>query len=219
MRRLILGTIGAAAICAIGAPASQASPLHVVRTIYQNIDRDSHIERVQVMATTRPNPFGGTAPLPVRWVQVRDRIGSRRVTVRVSLQVEHLPARKVKVVDTTADGIPEIWWHGSTGDTAGAPVYGGLVHWSGSAKHVLWHYRPDQFVGIHNGRKFYYDFAKFALQNMPSAHTPGLEIVQRVYARTASEPLCCPTWEKLSLFRYDDGINRYVRYDLEWIKL
>ena len=80
--------------------------------------------------------------------------------------------------------------------------------------------RPDRFVGNHNGRAFYYDFAKFELQNMPSAHTPGLEIVQRVYARTASEPLCCPSWEKLSLFRYDDtGFNRYVRYDLEWIKL
>ena len=83
----------------------------------------------------------------------------------------------------------------------------------------LWHFRPDRFVGDHNGRAFFYDFARFELQNMPSAHTPGLEIVQRVYARTASEPLCCPSWEKLSLFRYDDSINRYVRYDLEWIKL
>ena len=190
MRRLILGSLGAVAIGVLGAPASQASPLHVVRTIYKNIDRDSHIERVQVIATTRPNPFGGTAPIPVRWVQVRDRVGGHHVTVRVSLKVEHLPARKVKVVDTTADGIPEIWWHGSTGDTAGAPVYGGLVHWSGSSKHVLWHLQP---VRRRSQRaRVFYDFAKFELQNMPSAHTPGLEIVQRVYARPALRAALLP---------------------------
>jgi hypothetical protein len=62
----------ARAPAAAAARRTVARTARVARRVSVNLDGDRRRERVELVARTRPNPYGGTAPIPVRYVRVMD---------------------------------------------------------------------------------------------------------------------------------------------------
>jgi hypothetical protein len=86
----------------------------VKRAVRVNLDGDIPREGVQLITTTRPNPFGGTAPLPVAYVRVVDRRHGQVIKHRVSPRaIEHACFR---VRDLNRDGRLEVWFSGIAGN-------------------------------------------------------------------------------------------------------
>lgn len=99
------------ALLAVPASTSEAA---VKRTVRANLDGDGRREAVQLITTTRPNPFGGTVPLHVAYVRVVDRRAGRLVKRRLSPW--RLERARFRVRDLNRDGRPEVWFVGFAGN-------------------------------------------------------------------------------------------------------
>jgi hypothetical protein len=193
-----------------------ASAVTVVRTVPANLDGDGHIERVQLMKGTRPNPYGGTMPLAVRFVRVLDRVKGQRVTERVSPRLEHIPRhRGFAVRDLAGDGRREVFYRGFNGGAGAVPVYSGVRRWTGRRPLTLWAYRAHGLIGWHNGRRYYYAGASVRVVDDITGNS-ATEILLTEGARRASEPNCCPSFIRWSWYRYSTLRRQYVRYDRYW---
>jgi hypothetical protein len=212
MRRGLLFTCVATCVLL---PSATASAAHVVHSVRANLDHDAHLERVQVMAGSRANPYGGTDRIPVHWIRVVDRMDGQTVRRRVSPRVEHLPSyRGLKVRDVGGDSRREIFYDGWNGNAGAVPVFAGVVAWSGEHRLVRWGYAPPYGPWQHNGHTYYYRGASVALRDDPAE--PGLEIYLTEGAGRASDPDCCPTYLRHSRFHYVPTLQHYRRYYIVW---
>jgi hypothetical protein len=133
MKAPVLLLVTASAI----APAPAAGEAAVKRTVRANLDGDARKEGVQKVTTTRPNPFGGTAPLPVEYVRVVDRRRGRLIKRRVSPRGVERARFRVR------DGPPEVWFNGVQGMGF---FHTGLYAWTGAGRRVLWYWNSARSV-------------------------------------------------------------------------
>jgi hypothetical protein len=192
------------------APGAEAFAPRVVQSVSANLDGDAHVERVQVLDSVRPNPYGGTAPLHVEFVRVLDVSDGRPFEQRISPTADYF---RVSVVPTGVEdstGLSYrrvIWYSGSTGNGGAAPVFFGLVGWTGGGAKVLWRYEPR--LSTLGGR---YDGAGARLFEDATRGGPGPEIRLEEGIHHAGDPECCPRTTQVSLFRFAPQAGRYILY-------
>lgn len=185
------------------AVASVASA-RVVRPIRANLDGDGRVERVEVVAGSRANPYGGTVRIPVQYVRVVDRIRGKLIKRRLSPKVERAVA---KVRDFNVDGKRDVWFAGSSGNGGAAPHWFGLYDWVGGHRRVLWSYSSrgspvgNRWAGASVHREQY------------STDHPGLELVLWEGVRSSGDPNCCPSRILVSVYAYSQERGRYRLYD------
>src|SRR5690348_6693136 len=91
------------------AHAATPPPLRVARWVARNLDGDARPERIELLAGVRPNPYGGTRPIPVHQLRISDPPRHAAVSPRL----ENLPG--FRVGDFTGDGAQDIYWEGWDG--------------------------------------------------------------------------------------------------------
>lgn len=183
------------AVLALSATASEAA---VKRSVRVNLDDDARQERVQLITTTRPNPFGGTAPLPVAYVRVVDRRRGRLVMNRItSRRVERA---RFKVRDVNRDRRGEVWFNGVQGMGF---FHFGLYGWSGAGRRVLWYWNSARSVV---GRRS--AGARAGLQERDPSYR-GREIVLTEGVISPGDARCCPSRLLVQVFGRPPGGRRY----------
>jgi hypothetical protein len=197
LRRLAAVTLLALALV----PAAEAK---IARSVGVNLDRDRRVERVQLVATTRPNHLGGTQPIPVRYVQVVDRVGGRLIRRRVSPRVEFAT---VKLRDFNLDGRPDIFFSGVSGNGGAAPQWFGLYDWTGRARRVLWSWSWRRSAV---GRRWAGASVRRAER---SRSHPGLELVLEEGVLSRGDANCCPSRLLVSVYGYSPRARRYRLID------
>jgi hypothetical protein len=199
----------AVALVALGVVTTAgATPPKIVQAVRANLDSDPAHEQLQVLDQTVRNPYGGTIRIHVQYGRILDHRG--RLAVTVTPRVEHLSLRPVK--DGAEDETPDIWYWGSLGGAGAVPRFFGLVDWNGRKARVLWRYSAlrssvrHQYAGARAG--FIQDVANGG---------PGYEIRLQEGVRAPADPNCCPTRERISLYRYDG--STYVLYERFFVRL
>jgi hypothetical protein len=187
----------------VGVSSAAGSELRAVTNIRENLDTDARLEQLQVLDYTRPNPYGGTLPIHVEYGRVIDHVGASAIKAQITPRVEHLGVRAVR--DGAEDQTPDIWYWGSIGNAGAVPRYYGLVDWTGRKARILWKYNTQ----LSSVRRRYAG-AHASLFQDPDAETPGYEIKLREGVLRPGEPSCCPSRERVSLYRFEEA--RYVLY-------
>lgn len=187
------------ALLALPASASEAA---VKRTVRANLDGDARKEGIQKITTTRPNPFGGTAPLPVAYVRVVDPRRGRLIKRRLSPR--GIERASFQIRDLNRDGRPEVWFTGFAGN--GFFSFG-LYAWTGAARRILWRWDNNRSVV---GRRS--AGARVEFQDRDSSY-PGREIVLLEGVLRPGEPRCCPSRFLVQLFGRAEGRRRYRLID------
>jgi hypothetical protein len=189
-------------LAVLALPAS-ASGMAVKRTVRANLDADARREGVQLITTTRPNPFGGTAPLSVAYVRVVDRRGGTLVKRRItSRRVEWA---RFRIRDVNRDGRGEVWFTGVQGMGF---FHLGLYAWSGAGRRVLWYWNNARSVV---GRRRTAG-ARAELQDRDPFY-PGWEVVLIEGVLSRGEPRCCPSRFLVQIFGRPEGGRRYRLVD------
>jgi hypothetical protein len=179
-----------------------ASDAAVKRTFRANLDGDARREGVHLIETTRPNPFGGTAPLPVAYVRVVDRrrgqLINRRITPR---RVERA---RFRVRDVNRDRRREVWFDGGQGMGF---FHFGLYGWTGAARQVLWYWNSGRsMVGRRSAG------ARAELEDRDPLY-PGREIVLIEGVLSPGEARCCPSRLLVQVFGRPEAGRRYRLID------
>jgi hypothetical protein len=182
--------------------STTSSEAAVKRTVHANLDGDAHREGVQLITTTRPNPFGGTAPLPVAYLQVVDRRRGR--FVRRRLTPRRVERANVGVRDVNRDGRGEVWFTGVQGMGF---FHFGLYAWSGAGRRVLWYWNSARSV---LGRRS--AGARAELRDRAPLY-PGREILLIEGVLGPGEARCCPSRLLVQVFGRPDGGRRYRLID------
>jgi hypothetical protein len=190
------------ALLVVGGAASVSA--RVARVIRSDLDLDGRAEQVEVIAGSRANPFGGTVRIPVQYVRVVDRIGGKLVKRRLSPRVERASA---KVRDFNADGRPDVWFDGSSGNGGAAPQWFGLYDWGGRHRHVLWSYSWNRSAV---GNRW---AGASVHREQRSAANPGLELVLREGVLSPGDANCCPSRILVSVYAYSTTQRRYRLFD------
>jgi hypothetical protein len=187
------------AVLALPVTASEAA---VKRTVRANLDGDAHREGVQLITTTRPNPFGGTAPIPVAYVRVVDRRRGQLIKRRVSPR--GIEDARFRIRDLNRDGRLEVWFSGFAGN--GFFSFG-LYEWSGTAREILWRWDNGRSVV---GRRS--AGARVELQQRDPSY-PGREVVLLEGVLSPGEARCCPSRLLVQAFGRAEGGRRYRLID------
>ncbi len=183
------------------ADKSGASPLST-KVLHADLDGDGVDEQVQVVVNRRLSPYGGNGFVSESYVRILERRGGGRVRIQqVSPKAENATVRLVH--DYAQDQRPDVWYAESLGN-AGS-LYMGLVSWNGLTASVLWAYRAGS-SGL--GRKW--SGARASLVDDPTANGRGFEIRLQEGVLSAGEPTCCPSHERISLYRFNG--HKYVLY-------
>lgn len=210
MRRLILALT---LVAGLAFPAAAAAAPVVVHDWSVNLDADPHMEHVQlVLATTG----GGADEVRTHWLRIVDRVGGRRLTVRISPVLDHLRARWVTFGDFAARGRLQVFYHGSDGGAGAVPVFAGIRGWSGTSKRLLWSYAPPYPALVHDGRRYRYDGASVALENLVSAAAPGLEVHLVQDEARAADPDCCPSRLLVRNYRFTPAAGVWKLFRTVW---
>jgi hypothetical protein len=174
----------------------------VKRTVSANLDGDSRRERVQLIATTRPNPFGGTAPLPVAYVRAVDRRRGRLIKRRISPR--RVERARFRVRDVNRDGRREVWFDGVQGMGF---FHFGLYGWTGAGRQVLWYWNSAHSVV---GRRS--AGARAELEDRDALY-PGREIVLIEGVVSPGDARCCPSRFLVQVFGRAEAGRRYWLID------
>jgi hypothetical protein len=212
VRRLILALTIATGLCC---PAAAAAAPVIVHSWRVNLDADRHMEHVQLMRSEAAGPRGAP-PVATHWLQIVDRVAGRTVTVRISPVLDHLQARWVKFGDFSARGRLQIFYHGFNGGAGAVPVSAGIRGWTGTAKHLFWSYAPPFPALVHDGRRYRYDGASAALENLVAAGTPGLEVHLVQDEARSTDPDCCPSRVLVRNYRFSASAGAWVLYRKVW---
>jgi hypothetical protein len=208
MRRLVSV---AAALALMAAPPALA--LFKPKTLSGNLDSDPNVEQVKTVRVPDPSdPTDDT--LAQTAVDVVDKCGSNTLEVRVAGPQEALVTLKLVNADTRP------------GKEVFADLRSGASGRVGEIDLVAWRKGPSsQFCAQPR------DLFKYTSRH-PTRRPPGtvamtdfvavvkdftrrfkgdeLRLSEGFAKRT--DPLCCPTFEKTSFYRYDRAKDRYVRY-------
>ena len=175
--------------------------IHKVR-VRVNLDGDPRKEGVKRVATTQPNPYGGTAPLPLAYVQVVDRRRGRLIKRRLSPpRIEHA---RSQIRDLNRDGRPEVWFNGLKGLGFFSV---GVYEWTGASRRILWRWDNNRSrVGRRSAG------ARVEFEDRDPFY-PGQEIVLIEGVLYPGEPRCCPSRILVQVFGRADGARRYRLVD------
>src|SRR5689334_1431794 len=206
----------AATLLALALLAAPASGLFRSKTVSGNLDSDANIEKV--VAEKVPDPTDPTDDtLAQTAVDVIDQCGPTEFHVRIAGPQEALVELKLVSADTHAgkDILADL-----RSGAAGRVGEVDLVSWrpvSGGTPcaqpHYLFKYRsahpthpPPHTVAMTD---FVVDVKDF------TRRFGGNELQLSEGWATRTDALCCPTYEKLSFYRYVKARDRYVRYHTE----
>jgi hypothetical protein len=174
----------------------------VKRTVRANVDDDIRKEGVQLIATTQPNPFGGTVPIPVAYVRVVDRRRGRLIRRRISPRgIDHA---RFRVRDFNRDSRREVWFTGISGN--GFFSFG-LYEWTGAARRILWCWDNNRSrVGRRSAG------ARVEFQDRDPFY-PGREIVLIEGVLSPGEARSCPSRLLVQVLGRAEGGRRYRLID------
>ena len=188
-------------LAALALPAS-ASDAAIKRTVHANLDGDARREGVQLIRSTRPNPFGGTAPLPVAYVRVVDRRAGRLIKRRLS--PPGIERARFRLRDLNRDSRPEVWFTGFAGN--GFFSFG-LYEWTGIGRRILWRWDNSRSaVGRRSAG------ARTQLEDRDPAYA-GREIVLIEGVLSPGDARCCPSRLLVQVFGGPEGGRRYRLID------
>jgi hypothetical protein len=189
-----------AAVAVVGAFGdAQAS---IQRAVRVSLDGDARREAVQLITSTRPNPFGGSQPLPVAYVRVVDRRDGSTITRRISPR--GIDRARFRIRDLNRDGRPEVWFNGLSGN--GFFSFG-LYEWTGSDRRILWRWDNERSVV---GRRS--AGARVEFQNLDDSYR-GQEIVLIEGVLREGEARCCPSRLLVQIYGRSASASRYRLID------
>jgi hypothetical protein len=196
--------------------AAPASGLFRSKTVSGNLDRDANIEKV--VAEKVPDPTDpNDDTLAQTAVDVIDQCPSGEVHVRVAGPQEALVELKLVTADTQPgkDVLADLrsGASGRVGEVdlvSWRPISGGTPC---AGPHYLFKYRsahpthpPPHTVAM----------TDFVVSVRDFTHRfRGNELRLSEGWATANDALCCPTYEKLSFYRYVKSRDRFIRYHTE----
>jgi hypothetical protein len=167
-----------------------------------NLDGDARREAVQLLTGTRPNPYGGTAPLPTAHIRVLDRRNGHLLKRRISPR--KIERARFRIRDLNRDDRPEIWFNGLRG--MGFFSFG-LYTWTGANRRILWRWDNARSVV---GRRSAGARAEF--EDVDDSYR-GQEIVLVEGVLRPGEPRCCPSRLLIQVFGRSPGAHRYLLID------
>jgi hypothetical protein len=196
--------------------AAPASGLFTDKSVSGNLDSDSNIEKV--VAERVPDPADpNDDTLAQTAVDVVDQCGSTEIRVRIAGPQEALAELKLVDADTYpgkdvladlrsgASGrvgeVRLVSWRPSSGTPVCAAAHDLFKYRSSHPTH-----RPPHAVAMS-------DFV-VSVKNF-TRRFRGNELRLSEGWATSADPLCCPTYEKLSFYRYVKARDRFVRYHTE----
>jgi hypothetical protein len=174
----------------------------VKRTVRANLDGDARRERVQLIAATRANPFGGTAPLPVAYVRVVDRDRGRLIKRRITPR--RVERARFRIRDVNRDGRREAWFNGVQGMGF---FHFGLYGWTGAGRRVLWYWNSARSAVGRRGAG-----ARAQLEDRDPSY-PGREIVLIEGVLSPGDARCCPSRLLVQVFGQPEVGRRYRLID------
>jgi hypothetical protein len=179
-------------------------PVRVAETWVGDFDKDGVSERLEEVSTTRQNPYGGAAPIGVRYLLVADRWNGKTLRRRISPKLEHLEQDGTGVRDINADGTPDLLYLGYVGGAGAVPIYAGVYEWTGKEGRKLWTYNGQKSaLGRH------YAGATVKIENVDERYA-GAEIILEEGIRKRREGNCCPSTLRVSFYGWHPQRQRYV---------
>jgi hypothetical protein len=212
MRRPVL----VAALILALALAAPAAGLFKPKTVSGNLDSDANIEKAVAERVPDPtDPSDDT--LAQTAVDIVDKCGSNDLQVRVAGPQEALVTLKLVDADTHPgkDVLADL-----RSGAAGRAGEIDLVSWRPTtdpqmcaAPHYLFKYKSNHPTHRPAGTVAMTDFV-VSLKDF-TRRFRGNELRLSEGWATRTDPLCCPTFEKLSFYRYVPARDRFIRYHTE----